>query len=355
MYSLRSYKKDIPLKSVIEIYMSEKERAKKWKEKTRLENVAIYKQLLLILDEDITSKQIDHEKARYVKDIILYLPPNINKIEKYKNKTFDEIIEMGDEPISISRFNKYMLRYSALCEYARTHGYMTENFFKGFTVEEEDDEDEERAIFTNEQLQVVFNKLNSRNKLHSYYYWAPRIALFTGMRQNEICQMHLDDINEQNGTYYFNVNKKRSDNHLKTKTSRRWVPIHQKLIEMGFLDRIVELKKRGEERLFPELKYNGTNYSKSVSGWFYRVRKQLGWVNLDPKLDFHSFRHNVATALQENDVPESHVNAILGHAAATESFRRYGKGFKMETVKADLDAIIFDIPEIYVLPPEYKR
>lgn len=349
-------KKNDPLKLVIEKYLAQKARAgRKWKEKTRLENVQIYNQLLLILDEDISVAQLDHEKARYVKDIILNLPPNINKIAKYKNKTFDEIVKMGDKPISISRFNKYMLRYSVLFEYARTHGYIPENFFKGFTIDEDSDDDEERAIFTVEQLELLFKKLNSNNKLHSYYYWAPRIALFSGMRQNEICQIYLDDIKEQSGTYYIDINKRKYDNHLKTNTSRRWLPIHSKLIEMGLIDRVLELRARGEERLFPELKYNGTNYSKSVSNWFSRVRSTLGWVNLEPKLDFHSFRHNVATALQENDVPESHVNAILGHAAATESFKRYGKGFKMETIKADLDAIIFDIPEIHVLPPEYKR
>jgi len=344
------------LKLVIDKYLTEKARAKrKWKEKTRLENEQIYNQLLLILGEDITVDQLDHEKARYVKDIILNLPPNINKIAKYKNKTFDEIVKMGDKPISISRFNKYMLRYSALFEYIRTHGYIAENFFKGFTIDEDSDDDGERAIFTVGQLELLFKKLNSINKLHSYYYWAPRIALFSGMRQNEICQIYLDDIKEQSGIYYIDINRRRSDNNLKTKTSSRWLPVHSKLIEMGFIDRVLELRARGEERLFPELKYNGTNYSKSVSNWFSRVRSTFGWVNLEPKLDFHSFRHNVATALQENDVPESHVNAILGHAAATESFKRYGKGFKMETVKADLDAIIFDIPEIYVLPPEYKR
>ena len=45
-------------------------------------------------------------------------------------------------------------------------------------------------------------------------YWIPLIALFTGCRLNEICQLYLNDIRCDNGQYYFDINDDAEDSNL---------------------------------------------------------------------------------------------------------------------------------------------
>jgi integrase len=334
--------------------MSGDEDEKIWTPKTRDENIQIYNLLLRILGSDVCVSDLGYETGRTVKKIVRKLPANINKSPKYRDKSINEIIDMKDKPRAIDTFNKIMGRYATLFDYAMRHGYIKDNYFEKLTIKTTGSQKEKRASFNNDQLVVVFDHLNAIRSIHSYSYWLPRIALYAGMRLNEIAQLYLSDIREEEGTYIFDINDEDDNKRLKTPACKRWVPVHSKLIEMGLLDRVEELKRHGKTRLFYELKYDGNNYGKAVSGWFGRVRAPLGWVNLKPKLDFHSFRCNATTALQRSDVPEYRVNAILGHEAETESFARYGDGFAMSTVKQDIEKIVFQQTGIHVPSPVFK-
>lgn len=82
------------------------------------------------------------------------------------------------------------------------------------------------------------------------------IGLFTGARENEICQLHLEDIykHEETGIWVFDVNEHNSNitkKSVKKGEHARLVPIHQKLIDLGFLGFVGTLKQRKEVRLFP--------------------------------------------------------------------------------------------------------
>lgn len=148
-----------------------------------------------------------------------------------------------------------------------------------------------------------------------------------------------------NGIFVFDINDD-NEKKLKTKSSKRYTPIHSKLIEMGLLDRVEELKRQGKERLFEELKYSkeDQNYISLPSKWFARIREKLDWVGLEPRLDFHSFRHNVITDLQEKEIPEYRVAAIVGQKVGQGvTFQRYGKGFAGKTLKADVEMLSFDM------------
>ncbi|WKL57368.1 hypothetical protein Q1W73_17145 [Asticcacaulis sp. ZE23SCel15] len=65
-------------------------------------------------------------------------------------------------------------------------------------------------------------------------WFVPLIALFTGMRLNEICSLEPQDIIEVDGILCFSVNEG-NDKHLKTDASRCLIPIHQSLISRNYL------------------------------------------------------------------------------------------------------------------------
>ena len=51
-----------------------------------------------------------------------------------------------------------------------------------------------------------YNKVGT-NHPRRIRFWLPLIALFTGARINEICQLHTDDVQEKNGILFISINE----------------------------------------------------------------------------------------------------------------------------------------------------
>jgi len=78
---------------------------------------------------------------------------------------------------------------------------------------------------------------------HSYYYWAPLLAYYSACRIEEICQLHTDNIKQENGTWVLDINGN-DGRKLKTLSSKRLIPIHSHLIELGFLEFVGKPKRK---------------------------------------------------------------------------------------------------------------
>ena len=63
--------------------------------------------------------------------------------------------------------------------------------------------------------------------------WIPLVALFSGMRSNEICQMRASDVQRNGGIWLFNVSDDNMGQSLKTGAAKRIVPIHSELVRCG--------------------------------------------------------------------------------------------------------------------------
>jgi integrase len=95
----------------------------------------------------------------------------------------------------------------------------------------------------------------------SSIYWVPLIALFSGLRLGEIIQLETNDIKTQANILHFDItvassisatDGRGSDKSLKTRSSRRKVPIHRTLLTLGFDKYVEERRASGDERLFAE-------------------------------------------------------------------------------------------------------
>ncbi len=149
-------------------------------------------------------------------------------------------------------------------------------------------------------------------------FYIPLIAVFSGMRQNEICQLGIDDLmkDEKSGTWCFNAHEEEGKTQVKTKSSIRKVPVHPVLIELGLLKYHQKIKKQGHDRLWPLLKKGADNkYSKAVQNWFNghggaREGFRKRHISEDPRKVFHSFRHSFRNELKQvkADTDISHGN-----------------------------------------------
>ena len=141
--------------------------------------------------------------------------------------------------------------------------------------------------------------------------WVPLIALYSGMRSNEICQMRVSDVQRRNGIWIFDVTDEGSGQSLKTKAAKRIVPVHSELIACGFLDYVKALPPDGQ--LWPALKPGGADgkYNHYFAKRFTLYRRGCGVDR--PRVSFHSFRKNTAQALKDARATPAEIAELIGH------------------------------------------
>jgi integrase len=253
------------------------------------------------------------------------LPSNMEKRKIYRDKTIDELLCM-EIPESDRRANrtikKLIGRVGTLFTYA-----IDEEIYDGnnpalrlILPKSKDDEDMRRSPFDKDDLIKLFHSKEYLNDKHKYPYmfWSPIIALFHGMRLNEIAQLHLSDIKRsEGGVLVFEVIENREDKSVKTTAGKRLVPIHPFIIkELNFLRFYRDVKSKGVERLFHELQKGKKGYGARISKWFNaRYRKRCGIV---PPEDgrmkvFHSFRTTFITDLRHKKVHDMMLKQVVGH------------------------------------------
>lgn len=179
-----------------------------------------------------------------------------------------------------------------------------------------------RDTFTEDELRLIFESdtYKKRQYRNAAQYFAIHILLFTGMRLNEICQLHVSDVVEvEHPTISAPFGVLLIDEApvvgqtTKTANSIRRVPVNSQLWgELGLRDYWLKMKGLGQKRLFPTLKPDGRGkYHDSVGDWFNRLLKRIGIKQKG--LDCHSFRHTVLDFFKQTDVPERFAAAIAGH------------------------------------------
>jgi integrase len=160
----------------------------------------------------------------------------------------------------------------------------------------------------------------------------PLIALFSGMRSGEIIQLLSADVKEGSGVWYFDINKSQ-EKSLKTASSKRKVPIHRALIDLGFIDFVKSRPQSG--RIFPEIKKGKDgDPSHYFSKWWGRYAGHVGFKS--PKTTFHSFRHNFLDALRAAELPEYINKALMGHSDKGVH-SQYGGGAMLSQLKTAID------------------
>lgn len=169
----------------------------------------------------------------------------------------------------------------------------------------------------------------------------PVIALYTGARLNEICQLYKRDIIKKQNIWCFSFLDDSDDKSIKNEPSKRIIPIPNALVELKFLEFIKKIPKG--ERLFSELRfYEQGGYGRDFSKWFSVFLDELRII--DKAKVFHSFRNNFINCQANKSTDEYLVNAIVGHANKTESYTTYLEALEnMELLQEKINKVSFDI------------
>lgn len=328
------------LNKLVDMYFDEAERGGQWAGKTKFEKTDHLDLLREIIGPEIDVRDISVTLAQEVKAVLLKYPRNRNKNPLTKGLALQDAISLaGTEKINAQTINKYLQTYGTMFEWARKNGYVSENVFAGLTIRSTKRAAIIRKPFSSDQIERIYRSIVANeggNIRLPYQKWGPLIALYTGARLNEIAQIHLRDIATEDGVWYFDLNDD-DGKRLKTDASRRRVPIHPKLIEIGLLDYVDGLRKRGDTKLFPSFTYCTKNgWGRALGRWFNDTfLPELGFKN--ESLVFHSLRHTVTNSLQRADVPQPIVQALIGHTRENMLGRHYSaSGFELRQLREAL-------------------
>lgn len=328
---------------------------------------------------DLTLVELDRNVVKKYVSRMQRMPSNLYLMQRrYAAEDLDQLIEKaldaGESLMTKDAIGRHMASLGSMLKWACKENYLIANPVENVlakrkkTARSQDD----RYQFEDDELELIFsaywfktgegvpNKFGRHIDFRPYRYWLPLLALYSGGRMNELCQLYLSDIRmSENGVAYLDFNldspdkvmdtEAEADKSLKTLNALIQVPIHPRLIELGFLEYVKALKADGQERVFPELTFNKIKgYRGYASKWFNELYfgKKLG-LDRNGKKVFHSFRHNYVNSLDRLELSERMIAQLVGHVrGSTTAMTTYRKDRAVEEQFHAISGLKHNLPEI---------
>ena len=275
-----------------------------------------------------------HELARY---------PKWRNHSHLQSLTLEECRSHPDyQPLSTTTFTAIWEALGGLLTYGAENGeYGIDRNFCGnkiFSVKKRvmakaQKKASRRLPYDAADVQRLIDQLGTvRKKENPHKLWFPLIALFSGMRQGEICQLFCDDIMTVNGVPCFRIRTcQERKQGVKTEQSQRTIPIHPVLLQLGFLEFIESRRRLRYDRPWQNVRSSAIEYYAPLDTygnlfekWYNRTFRRD--VILDEKLrkqkPFHSLRHTFINWFFQNVPSQERDNAavkgLAGHLETEE-------------------------------------
>lgn len=240
--------------------------------------------------------------------------PQITKAHVVAYK--DRLVADGDAPGTIK---KKLGALHALFEYGIDNAVIEVNPAKRVKVQVGKVAKEARLPYDVDDLRVVFSSpvyakgYRPRGGAGEAAFWLPLLATFTGARLEELGQALVTDIKRGDDCVYLEITDRDDEQQVKTEGSRRRVPLHDEVLQCGFMAYVEERKRSGKPRLFPALRPDvHGQLTGNWSKWYGRYARALGIT--DKRKVFHSYRHSFKHFCRESGISEDVHDALTGHA-----------------------------------------
>jgi len=339
----------------------------------------IFRTFLEIVQVERITDLHQHHFSQYV-DTLARLPTNYRKSAADRDLPLKEILVAAyDLPpeakgLSVATVNRNLTFLGQLLQRARAEGHELDPKIDltVFKQKRKVRAREERRAFTAEDVQALFrhptwtgcqNKLRRRVpgpvKIQDGCFWAPLIAALSGCRREEVAGLKAHEVIEVDGIWCFDI-KPNDNRNLKTASSKRRIPVHRQLIDLGFLEYVNRRKKRGVKAdLFPDLKPKNQKAEKgetAAPSFGQKLGNHISRVIEDQiedrtKKSFHSFRHYVIDVLNNGTTKSEHRDDLLGHESKSIGASRYGSGTSVQNLQMAVNVL----PRIAALEPQCKN
>jgi integrase len=273
---------------------------------------------------------------------VVRIPSRRNQLAEYRDKTIDELLALDSvpHPLGIKTVRNHFSSLSTLLTWAEQNEYIAKNPAKCLMPKDDRGDEELRIPYEDDELKKMVNALTEQRKekdLKPFRWLIPLVSLFSGLRADEVCQLYKEDIREVDGVWVFDVNDK-GDKKVKTKNSKRLVPIHPQLIELRLLDYISSVD---HERVWPELTLGSRGYSHNWTDWYGAFNRE--YISNDPRKVFHSLRKNFANNLKQNMIHDTVLAELMGHDVQSLGMSVYSNKYEVQVLHKEILRLSFDL------------
>lgn len=297
--------------------------------------------------------KIDETDIEAFMDGLAHLPPRTREDPKLPGMSYKSIVARAKrektQAIAVSTQAKYFTDLRTFFHHLVDTGVIANDPTKLKKKNQYKVKKRTKESFSEADEANIFDPKHDPLLDEPHKYWCPLICKFSAMRINETSQLYVDDIVKINGIWCFYVSADREGQSVKTPNSVRYVPIHSKLIELGLLQYVDELKHMGHVHMFPGLTWGANGPGGNVSTWFNRflLRGHCGITS--KKKSLHVFRHTFGTYAAKAGTLPRVIKRLFGHKVGEDVIdERYIDPADVPECKKAMEEIEF--PSIPLLP-----
>ncbi|WP_337029509.1 tyrosine-type recombinase/integrase [Pantoea agglomerans] len=307
------------------------ERGVKWTIAIASANERYMEPLMALIGPKSDVEKITTRDIRQVMEAVENLPKRV--IQPYRSMTIQQLLACDDVPeedvIGTEAIHKHLKIYKSLFKTFLTDekGILTKSPTDGITAPPS--ATRFGAYTPNEMRSFVSYAIN---EAEGWLKWVVLLLAYTGARRSEIATLTKGQVcfDDDSIRHYLLIRDGKTDN------ATRQIPIHQHLIDLGFL----QFVEASNDALFPEV--SGTNMAK-IGKELTTIREKLAIPYLDihnQRRIVHSFRHSVVTAASGWMNNVAHLQQVIGHEkTGTGITKRYMHSFPLSVVCHVIDKL----------------
>lgn len=343
------------LGGLIDLYCNDKIASNRWASKTQRTAKAAFRIVREYFGADTPITNINHEKlVNFKTEILLKLPSNYKKHKEFDGKPLQEIVkDTTHKKMEVKTVNERLVLISSFFKWAALCDYIPKNPAQALIISDNTLPNKRRDPYSVEELRKILAIIRELPPKKISNYWIIILGLFTGLRQNEICQLYLEDIKVIDGITCVDVNND-GDKKIKNKFSKRIVPLHPILSELGFMEYHKDRVKSKSVRLFPDQpKDRDDKYAQKFQRWYHELNKFK--ITPKGKSDFHSLRKNMGNALKQNGEQLMMINEILGHEPDKSSTSIYVQEYNIKNKYEAISKLDHGLDVVKILGEAEKK
>lgn len=230
--------------------------------------------------QDRNPYELGRAEVRAIHKTVLNLPKSARKVLKLSHsEAFDLAKTKHNYPKQAANTqNNYIRAFKSILDFCYQQGIHNQNLIEFFKSQYVDKENSPRQPFTTQEVRKIIDPVNLNNEIHGSTsvqkqsrFWIPLIGAYSGMRLEEIAQLTPQDVvfDKEFGILYFNlidgIRPDGTPHQIKNKTSHRAVPVHSKLIDLGFREFLERKLMIPNQSLFDlQLVGSETKYGKNM-------------------------------------------------------------------------------------------
>jgi integrase len=290
---------------------------------------------------DIKTSHIIDYRDNYLK----HIATNINKNNDAKNKPLKAQVAYSKKNnkkiLETSTINNRLKQLNIFFNYARKKHYVPHCVSESLQLQDIKKQNKLAGRgfsgFSDDQMNALMRYQESHKiklcRKDPWKYWIPLLIAYTGCRGNEIAMLTADDIQQEDDIWFIDLHNDPSKlKKVKNTNSIRKVPICKILIDLGFIEYVNKVPKRGnkDRRLWPTLTYaDKSKWLRKCSQYFNNtLRPKIGAEDIENGM--HDLRSSVSRALQRQKVEQRVIDEITGHMPKEISPVSYGYQGRLE-------------------------